>query len=178
MRKPAKKKYPMPQWIWDLHPHILNTQQKRFLAFIWACSDTGLRSWNYYIAKMYHVTPRTIQLWLKRLKTLEFVHVNYPSTRHRTIYRMRFFSIVDYYKYRAKMVTTIELPPPRAAKPHRAQEIAPINTPKEKNKLKSAYSSPPSEIAETPAAGEANSTASSAGRLGGSGDAKKPKLEK
>jgi len=102
MPRKSKTKYKMPKWIWNVAPGILNWQQKYFLSFIWSCDDTGLRSWNYYIAQKYHVSPRTIRRWITRLRRLDFIYVNYPSTTHRTIYRRRFFHIDDYYKFRAK----------------------------------------------------------------------------
>lgn len=167
MAKKDSRKYPMPQWIWNLHPHVLNPSHQRLLAFIWACGDTGLRSWNYYIAKKYHVSPRTIRRWLNRLDRLNFIYINFPRTRWRTIYRMRFHNIVDYYKFRARLTTYVS-----------GTKVSYINTPQERDKLKSAYPSPPAEIKETPAAGATDSTASSAGRLSGSGDAKNSRKEK
>jgi len=167
MAKKDAKKYPMPQWIWNLNPRMLNASHQRLLAFIWSCGDTGLRSWNYYIAKKYQVSPRTIRRWLNRLDRLNFIYINFPRTRWRTIYRMRFHNIVDYYKFRARLTTYVS-----------GSKVSYINTPQERNKLKSAYSSPPADTAETPEAAVNHFSPSNAGGLGRSGSAEKPNLEK
>lgn len=160
MAKRDSKKYPMPQWLWNLYPRDINTQQKRFLAFIWSCGDTGCRSWNYYLAKMYHVNPRTIRRWITRLDRLQLIWINFPRTRHRTIYRMRFHHALDYFKFRARLTTYVD-----------GTKMSYINTPKDTNKLKKRLFVSPSETAESPAkAGDGNSP-SGAGGLSGSGGA-------
>ncbi len=88
------KRQPMPKWIWQLHPKILNCQQKRFLSYVWWCGDRGCRDWNWAIMKRFRKSRATVKRWIKHLEDLHLIFINFPHTKHRTIYRRPYFSMV------------------------------------------------------------------------------------
>jgi len=93
-----KKRQRMPKWLWQLSPKILNFQQKRLLSFVWWCGDKGCREWNYRLMKRFRVSRATIKRWLKHLNDLHLIYINFPHTKHRTVYRRPYFSIDVWYK--------------------------------------------------------------------------------
>lgn len=168
MPKKAKRHEKMPKFYWELEPWILKSNHMRLLSFFWYCSDIGCRCWNYRLAKMFQVSPRTIRRWIKRLHELEFIYINYPSTRHRTIYRRKFYRIGDYHKYKGRPPEAMRQFLADRRKTHTRPKMAYINTPSEDNKLESAYYPPTREDAESSANAADESIASDAGGLSGS----------
>jgi hypothetical protein len=147
----------MPKWQWRLSPKILSTKAKHYLAYIWWYGDDGCREWNYRQAKRFKVSISTVQRWQKKLKDLHLVYVNFPSTKHRTIYRRPYFSILVWYEQRGGVKSSLS-----------RSKLTDINNAKHRNNHKTGYSYAASK-SETPAGtAAAESDPSNAGGLCGS----------
>lgn len=85
MAKPTKY-YRMPAWIWKLPPSILNGEEKQFLAFMWWCGFETCHLHNWWLARKFHCSKRTIQLRISKLKKLKFIAIGCPDSYKRTIY--------------------------------------------------------------------------------------------
>lgn len=82
----------MPKWLWHLQAKHFNSDLKRFLAWFWFCGPRGCDSWNYKLARRFHVQIRTIQRWLHRLKQLRLITIRQPCGRWRTVFAAPYFS--------------------------------------------------------------------------------------
>jgi len=76
----------MPSRLWKIDRSRLNFQQKHLLSFIWWCAPTGCKLWNFQLAHKFQVAPRTIQRWLKILRTEKLIFIGFPDGKGRTIW--------------------------------------------------------------------------------------------
>jgi hypothetical protein len=87
----TKKREKMPKWIWKLRRPGLSYVIKKFLDYIWWCQDRGCRDWDYQLAERFDRSKRTMRRWIKLVRDLQLVNVQFPSTKSRTVYRMQYY---------------------------------------------------------------------------------------
>ncbi len=89
--KKRTKRPRLPRWIWQLGPDILNSQEKHFLAYVWWCSDRGCRDWDYSLSARFGKCKRTMRRWIKHLRDMKLITVNFPGTKSRTLYKKPYY---------------------------------------------------------------------------------------
>lgn len=117
-----KKRQRMPRWIWQLKRHVMNTELKRFLSYIWWSGDRGCRDWNYQLAQRFDVSKRTIRRWLHRLQNGHLITINFPHGKLRTVYRLPYFKQSVWNQQRRKKRAVDEY-----ARSHPVRAIPPAN---------------------------------------------------
>ncbi len=161
------KRPQMPKWIWQLAPQILTWKEKHVLSFIWWCKDRGCREWNYRLAQRFKCSRRTIKRRLKRLDNLHLIHINFPQTINRTIYRRPYFNVLIWHEKRMA-----------AGKALGGPKMAHINNAKHQYMYKTTYTNAGSQKEPSGKTPDDGHFPSNAGGLGGSreeiGDEKVP----
>ena len=81
-----RKKYRLPVWIRRPECRLLNRAQKDLLGYLYSFGPDTCWLWNWRLQKKFGVSRRTIQLWLAKLKELDFIWIEKPYGPQRLIH--------------------------------------------------------------------------------------------
>jgi DNA-binding MarR family transcriptional regulator len=81
-----KKLHRLPRWIRSDDFRVLNKSEKNILGYLYCFGPDTCWLWNWRLAKKFHVTKRTVQRWLRKLKEQGFIWIEKPYGPQRMIH--------------------------------------------------------------------------------------------
>ena len=81
-----KKLHRLPRWIRSDEFRQLNKSEKNILGYLYCFGPDTCWLWNWRLAKKFHVTKRTVQRWLRKLREQGFIWIEKPYGPQRMIH--------------------------------------------------------------------------------------------